>query len=209
MEVPLWTFGSSGSGRRSFTTIQASGPFQGFRTGARGSSRSIKRIEIKKKGTQADIGFKVNSDFIAYRVSVPPAKIADAVKKIEEVTRQNGGVSHIRNPIIDQETGKQNDIIQYLFVYIPSVGYVAEFQVGDPFAFYTFTVDSQIRDLKDAGQPTNHIIDPWKKNSDDWKDCFYMKIRDHILNLDALAELKKAYGDQPPANLLTVLSRYL
>lgn len=149
------------------------------------SNKTMKRIEIKKLGTQVDISFKVNSDFCAFRIPSEPKSIKDVVEKIQEITMKNNGFSFIRNSI--EENGKVNDIVQFVFVYIPKFKYIIEFQVGHFFAFYTFTQDSLIRDLKNEGKPITDCIDLWSHpEGTNWTDCFYIKMRNKILNPDDL-----------------------
>lgn len=144
----------------------------------------MKRIEIKKLGTQADISFKVNSDFCAFRIPSEPNNIKNVVEKIQEITIKNNGIFFIRNSI--ENNGQINDIVQYVFVYIPEFKYIIEFQIGHCFAFYTFTQDSLIRDLKSENKPINDCIDLWfHEENTPWTDCFYMKMKNKILNFDS------------------------
>jgi hypothetical protein len=145
------------------------------------SAKKISRIHIKKTGSQPDIAYKVNSDFSAFRIQVEPAQIAHTMKLVQEVTERAGGRLFIRNPI--EKDGVLQDIVQYAFAYIPEIGYVTEFQVGHPFASYTFTLDSLIRDRKLAKQPFDDVVDLWfHPEGTNWTDCFYIKMRTKILN---------------------------
>lgn len=55
------------------------------------------------------------------------------------------------------QNGTFTDIVQYLYAYIPDIGYVVEFQIGHQLAAYTFTIDSALRDGIDCG-----MFDMWK-----------------------------------------------
>src|SRR5580704_13856582 len=80
------------------------------------SEKTKTRIDIKKKGSQPDIHYKVNSDFSAFRIYVNnPLEIESVVEKIQYVARENKGFSFIRNSIKDGN--RMTDIVQYVFVY--------------------------------------------------------------------------------------------
>ncbi len=115
-------------------------------------SRKCKTIErVKEKienPPKFTPDFKINSDFLGFRINTDDINIIygisnDLKKKIEAV----GGVYKIRNDIKNGED--LTDIVLYSFGYIPSIGYLMEFQIGHPFAFYVFTQDSARRKNKD------------------------------------------------------------
>lgn len=59
------------------------------------------------------------------------------VTEIKEKTIQNGGTVWIKGSFKNKD-GVYTDIVQYVYTYVPSLKYVTEFQVGHPFAAYTF-----------------------------------------------------------------------
>jgi hypothetical protein len=124
--------------------------------------RLLKKASIVRQGQR--VSFKVNSDLCAVQlVTKDIHSIKSVMQTIEANVKQAGGMFFIRNSIQD-DTGTLNDIIQYAFAYIPSIGYIVEIQVGHPFAMYTFKRDSIIRDMRDANESTSNIVDLWDNN---------------------------------------------
>jgi len=111
--------------------------------------------------------------------------------------------------------GNSKDIVQYVFVYIPTIGYVTEFQIGHPFASYTFRIDSTIRDRRDAGLNTDDLVSLWKApNGMPSSECFYNKMRSKILDpgldFDVRKGIDEAFGDKPvDPELELILKEYL
>jgi hypothetical protein len=144
--------------------------------------KKMSRITIKSSVKRPDVPFKTNSDLCAFRfVTYDVSKIKQTMSLIEDSIKQAGGLFFIRNSI--ETDGKLNDIVQFAFVFMPEIGYIAEIQVGHPFAMCTFHRDSAIRDKKIAGESTDDIVDLWDNN-------FYghvkAKILDPSLDLDVL-----------------------
>jgi hypothetical protein len=142
-------------------------------------SGGLARFDAGKGG--ADFFFKVISDFSAVRVPVKASSVYDAVEKIQQVIRDNGGVYCVRNHITEvDESGKpkvsapMKDIILYMFAFVPSTGYVVEMQIGSPFASKTFEIDSVIRGMRSRKESTENVIDLWD-------DDTYSKISTEIL----------------------------
>lgn len=111
--------------------------------------KTFERIAIKR--TTATSQFKVNSDFIAARMLVQnPAYIMDVYERLRYNINARGGQCILRNTIIASVNSKPQvqDIVAYAFATIPESDYICEIQIGHPFAFVTFTIDSIIRDLK-------------------------------------------------------------
>lgn len=137
--------------------------------------KTMERIAVKSQATRPDVPFKVNSDLCALRFETYDVT---EIKHIMEVLRQTvekeQGFFYIRNSIED-ENGNLNDIVQYAFAFIPHIGYIVELQVGHPFAVYTFTVDSIIRDKRLAGASVDGIVDLWDNG-------FYSYVKSLILN---------------------------
>lgn len=126
--------------------------------------KSMTRIIRKASIPRDDIPFKVNSDLCAFQVITRDVKkIKIIMDTIQNNVQKAGGMFFIRNSIEDSHS-KLNDIIQYAFAYVPTIGYIAEIQVGHPFAMYTFKRDSIIRDMRDANQSTENIVDLWDNN---------------------------------------------
>jgi hypothetical protein len=144
--------------------------------------KKMTRIVRKYGETKRDKSFKVNSDLIGFRVKVSePSNILAIVEYIANQTTKHGGVYHIRNSIMDAE-GYLTDIVQYIYAYLPCIGYVMEFQVGHPLSMYVFSVDSRIRDGE-------KLVDLWTNN-------FYKNVVDYIiygLNYDYWDEIRKLY----------------
>ena len=80
------------------------------------------RVVAKNNEPKINKSFKVNCDFMAFQVKVyDPTNIPVVVESIMKTTTDNGGLSFIRNSIVNAE-GNMTDVIQYLYAYIPSIG---------------------------------------------------------------------------------------
>ena len=152
----------------------------------------VKQSEDKKYNKD----FKVNCDFLAFRIGVDdPCNIQSVVDTVVSKTTDHKGWCFVRN----NEYGP--DIVRYVYAYIPSIGYMMEFQIGHPFAGYTFKQDSLIRD-------GHNVVDLWDNN-------FYVRMKDCILGkvtqeFDVSNELKKLYGEKEvPFELKRILSKWL
>lgn len=137
--------------------------------------KTIERIVVKSQGTRPDVPFKVNSDLCALRFETYDVhEIKHIMEELRKKVEGEQGFFYIRNSIED-ENGNLKDIIQYAFAFIPHIGYIVELQVGHPFAMYTFTVDSIIRDKRLAGASLDGIVDLWDNG-------FYSYVKSLILN---------------------------
>jgi hypothetical protein len=126
--------------------------------------KTMKRLLKKASIVRQGVPFKVNSDLCAVQlVTKDIHSIKSVMQTIEANVGKAGGLFFIRNSIEDDK-GTLQDIIQYAFAYIPSIGYIVEIQVGHPFAMYTFKRDSIIRDMRDANESTQNIVDLWDNN---------------------------------------------
>lgn len=144
--------------------------------------KTMKRIKIKAQTERADVPFKVNSDLCAVRFPTYDIyRIKHIMKELRQRVIDEEGIFVIRNNIED-ENGVMTDIIQYAFAYIPSIGYVIEIQVGHPFAMYTFTIDSKIRDMRLEGKAVDDIVDLWDNG-------FYDFVKSSIMNYSACAKI--------------------
>jgi hypothetical protein len=162
--------------------------------GLQAISRPAKRLErilVKSKGKAPDVPFKVNSDLVAFRFpTYTISEIPLIMNTLKQLFEAEGGSFRIRNGITNQE-GKFTDIVQYAFGYIPTLGFVVELQVGHPFASFTFTRDSQIRDLRTRGESTTHLLDMWDNG-------FYEAVRDKILHPEKEVDVAKFWPGPGP-----------
>lgn len=129
--------------------------------------RIVKKMqEVERRDQQY---FKVVSDFIAFRVYCKVIEIDDKINIISNLVSKYNGAMWLKGNF-RSGSGKYLDIIQYVYVYIPHVGYITEFQIGSSFASYTFSVDSKLRDDKEYQHP-----DLWSNNT-------YETVKKYILN---------------------------
>jgi hypothetical protein len=137
--------------------------------------KTMERIATKSQGTRPDVPFKVNSDLCALRFETyDVTEIKHIMEVLRKKVEEEQGFFYIRNSIEDGE-GNLTDIIQYAFAFIPRIGHIVELQVGHPFAVYTFTVDSIIRDKRLACASLDGIVDLWDNG-------FYGYVKSLILN---------------------------
>jgi len=150
-------------------------------------SRKVKKIERTNK----KLSFKKNCDCVAFRI---PSKISELEKHLEilcQTITENNGQYIVR-------TNKNPDIVIFVYGYFPN-GYVIEFQIAHPFAIWTFTQDSLIRDLREQNQSEILPIDIWDNDN-------YTNIKNHILGIkeyDYMTELNKLYNNSIPEELIT------
>lgn len=128
----------------------------GLELRSRHKAKDINRVVSKFKGTRADNSFKVLTDWIATRVPCPVNDIYPTYTRINKVVKNNGGVCHIKAHIVDDKK-KMTDIVLFVYACVPKLGYVVEMQIGHPFAFVTFTLDSAKRDSPDKAA----CVDLW------------------------------------------------
>jgi hypothetical protein len=161
--------------------------------------KTIERINTKKQRISPDIHFKVNSDFIAYRVNTNVDDIPHKLHDLKEFFKKSDGLFFLRNELFFENDSfyflrdnsaltKYKDIVAYAYAYHPKYKYIMEFQVGHPFAAYVFTRDSYLRD-----HPDSKLVDLWKNN-------FYTNVKQKLLgqnNNDLLAELDVLYSNVP------------
>lgn len=181
------------------------GPLEA-RTRKQQSRIDKKNLEVSNRGGEF---FKVVSDFIAFRVPCEVGEIEKVVAKVIEKTIQNNGTFWIKGSWVStSDTNAQTftDIVQYVYTYIPQIGYVVELQIGHPFAAYTFKVDSAIRDNPACGL------------TDLWKDNVYGKVKQHLLDVanktpifggkyDAMDAVFTSHGGKVPDELKSILDR--
>lgn len=133
----------------------------------RPAPKKISRIKVKTPYYQPD--FKINSDFIALRIKVDPNQIIDYISKLSENVKRRDGYCYYRYD--------SDDIVAMIYIYMPSIGYIVELQVGSPFCFHVFRNDTKLRDIR-----SGLLEAPVKQPVDFWDNDFYSTIKSKILN---------------------------
>lgn len=142
--------------------------------------------------------FKAVCDFVAYRITCSLFEIPTVVDILKQWVFQNEGKWFERTPTVYQPDGSFADLIQYFYVYLPKVG-IIEFQIGHPFAMYTFKTDSYLRE-----NPTcTEAVDLWQND-------FYAQTKQTILDKHNSSKIYKKllnlFGDRCiPMELLKTL----
>ena len=140
--------------------------------------KTMARIE-KKRPIEREKGkyFPVLCDFMSIRVNCKVSEIEEKIDRIKETVLHNGGKMYVRGTSDQLPYGffmgrerVYTDITQYVYIFLPKVGYPVEFQIGHEFASYAFTVSSAIRDGVGAGK------------ADLWRENFYEDVKRHILD---------------------------
>lgn len=145
--------------------------------------KTMARVQVKARTQRPDVPFKVNSDLCGFKFEVDNVKMIKHVMDFVQMGVTNaGGMFFIRNSI--ETDGKLTDIVMYAFAYVPSISYIAEIQVGHPFALYTFTRDSLLRDKRFNNEPTDGLVDLW---DNDLYGHVKAKILDPTQDVDMLA----------------------
>lgn len=160
-----------------------------------------KILECEKDGNY----FRVVSDLMAFRVNCSVGEIDEKLALIEKLENCTFLVrSSIQITCSFKEYKREySDIVQYVYLYFEDVGFIAELQIGHPFAMYSFEVYSRIRD---GGQGV-----------DLWTDGFYTQVRDHILDTvnrtlysstkeEILEKANAIHGGTVPERLLAILN---
>jgi hypothetical protein len=149
-------------------------------------AKKMRRIDVKKSYVNWEGGnFKIVSDLMASRIHVSVDKIKETIDNIQKIVLDNNGQINIRNM-------DDNDICQYIYIYLPTIG-IMEIQIGHPFAFYTFGINSRIREGE---------TDLFKL-SKQFNGNMKSKINGKNNDFDALAQLKSEFGDREiPTELL-------
>lgn len=179
------------------------------------SAKTMARIEQKIQILPPEKAsyYKILSDFVAVRLNCKLEEIANKIEVIRAIVLEKGGFLYIRRSWSSPDqpsfhNGKKfTDIIQFVYAYLPEVGYPIEFQIGSIFAAHTFTIDCALRDNPACGK-----VDLWTEN-------FYERVRAYILekangqettdSRDALQALaQKIHGDKQqevPPELQSIL----
>lgn len=142
--------------------------------------KTMARLEIKKQERTPPNYFKLVSDYAAGRIFCLPCEIEQHVLSLKEMAFEEGGWYAVRGAGGDgfgshKKAEKFVDIVQYVFIYLPSVGHVIELQIGHPFAAETFRRDSYLRDHKNHSLPENQL------EVDLWENDFYNFVKSYIL----------------------------
>ncbi len=166
----------------------------------RRTEKTMKRIDVKKAMTgRQDLGFKTNCDLMAFRIFTNPESINTVTRNVALTEEQKGNKVRVRSSIQNRETGEIVDIIQYMYVYHKDLGYLAEYQIGHPFAPWKFDHDSAYRDGK-----------PGAINFRDAKIKLYDRLKEQLLdpvdNFDYAAHWRVAFEREPPADYMACFS---
>lgn len=178
----------------------------------RPAAKELKRAE-KKLSEQypgRENYFKVVSDLLAVRLQCDVANIPETISSLKAIFEKRGSEVYLRGASPAQPLGafkadRYIDIFQFMYVYDLLVGYIIEIQVGHPFAFLTFSIDSALREDKNCG-----LIDLWN-------DGFYGDVKAYILQKangeptslireELLDKGRAIHGGTIPSELLSILS---
>ncbi len=95
--------------------------------------------------------FQAYNDLLAFSIPLTNLKqdLSKVVSHLTSTAQQGGGCIELRknkNTHMESiENGKYTDIVQFAYVYLPNIG-IVEFQLLHPFARYTFTRNSELRE---------------------------------------------------------------
>jgi len=145
--------------------------------------KTVDRIKQKNQREKAGASFRANSDIIAFRVKTDVVNIQKCLDRIKNFFTDDQGMFTVK-PLYKGNP----DIIRCCFGYSHKYKYIVEFQVGHPFAQYTFARDSYIRD-----NITHDKVDLWGNN-------FYSHVQQKLLGqnptMDVMGELMVLYGER-------------
>lgn len=154
--------------------------------------------------------FAAFNDLLAFSIPLTDLKkdLSKVVSHLTSTTNGAGGCVELRKDKNSEmqsiQDGKYTDIVQFVYVYLPEIG-IVEFQLLHPFARYTFTRNSELREnpaLK-AEMPslfTDKFYDLVKRFLlDDANGCFKDNPADrdirHQQILDKAVELHQKFGN--------------
>lgn len=164
--------------------------------------------------------FRAVSDFHKMTIHCRVDAIAGEVVKLQERAAAHNGYSYVRgsspatpNGRFQNEQGQYTDIVQFVYLYFPELGYPARFQVGHDFATRAFEADAQLCRARSGDAPPNpDLVDLWQGD-------FYGHVREAILATangvappprDLLAEARALYATTErgmPGGLEAMLER--
>ncbi|KAF2501898.1 hypothetical protein BU16DRAFT_522781 [Lophium mytilinum] len=125
--------------------------------------------------------FKAVSDCVAFRIPTGvPWMISNIQRLVAAITKlegkyyikpdRNGGQVELVDGLV-LRTSMSRDLCCFIYAYLPGIGHIIEFQVNHPFASFTFSRDSYLRD---------HPEDE-DKLADLWEEDFYTTVRDILV----------------------------
>ncbi len=166
----------------------------------RRTEKTMARIKEKLAMVdRPDLLFKTNCDLMAFRTFCCPIAIATRTETLEQINKHEGNAVHVRGSVKDKETGKPTDIIQYMYVYHKDLGFLAEYQIGHPFAPWKFMHDSGIRDGKpgsiDFSKAKVHVYKLVKAN-----------LLDPVEGFDYATVWRDGFETEPPAEYLELFA---
>lgn len=170
--------------------------------------------EVSRRDSCDQQYFKVVSDFIAFRVSCEVSDIPNVVSEIINISKNHGGTVWLKGNCQGDECDNCDvrhftDIVQYVYVYIPQVEYVTEFQVGHPFAAYVFKLDSATRDNPAIRA---HIVDLWQNNVYGIVKTYLLAQANNCvtngMKYDALDAVHQAHEGNVPEELKRIIDRF-
>lgn len=91
-------------------------------------SRSVKNMErilVKQQRNNADIHFKLKSDFFAFRINVEVSDITKKLENLENFFKDIGGLYFLRNSIVKNEN--ENDFYSLKTILMDFFGLLMDF----------------------------------------------------------------------------------
>lgn len=132
---------------------------------AKKMQRVLKKLQ---KGTP-DVHFKCCSDLAAVRIPCGVYNLQTTVDMLKE--KNHSKYFFQRNSIKSLEDRHGvNDIVTFLYYCDYDLGIIMEIQLGEPFAFYTFQLDSFNRDFPDP-----------EKRVSLWDFSLYENVKEYLL----------------------------
>lgn len=128
--------------------------------------KTLERFAIKRQRTTYGGRFKAVSDLVAARIECDLHQIRMILRRLEDAVA-GSGLYVCRNPIFDGH--RMTDIVAFVFIWLPEIGFVTEIQVGHALALNTFHLDSALRDNPDCGYVNL------------WKEDYYERVRAVLL----------------------------
>ena len=174
--------------------------FDGIVVRGRQVPKTMARIRVKlAMQGRKDLGFKTNCDLMAFRVHTKDvSKIDSIMEDIKAQSLARGDKVHIRESYVNPKTGEvvKDDIVKFMYVYHADLGYLAEYQIGHPFAALKFEHDSAVRD---------EITGPRWVDFDSAEVNVYKIVKAYLLDpaahpdFDFAKVWREGFGEEPPA----------
>lgn len=158
--------------------------------------KALSRVMAKAAAGRPISAFQANTDLMAFRIPCKLTDIDTNVNKLSQVVAERGGHFMLKCPYM--ANGAYTDIVAFCYAYIPDYKYIMEFQIGEPFALYTFARDSALRD-----DPSCGLVDLWSND-------FYAHVVKQLLKTsvyDLNGELNALYAGRgtPEPELSTMI----